>query len=319
MSFAAIVAIVALHEHPRARAWFARRDEGWPARIGRALFALVLTGLAVEIALMPIALFHFHKAGLYGALANVVAIPLTTFVIMPLEALALLFDLAGLGAPFWWLTGQALSFLLWLAHAAGDGARRRRLAPRHGARRLRPDLRRRPLDLPLADPAAPPRASSRSPLGARLGARHAGARSPRHRRRPPPRPAHRRRRRSRCCAPAPATMSATPSPRRAAPSPISSTSKACRAPPAAAICAPPTSTAAAAAGACSPPARPIMSRRDGDGPRLRRGRHRRRRPPPAARLRAALAARRPPPSCAAPAASPSPLAIRRAWRRSPSG
>jgi competence protein ComEC len=46
-------------------------------------------------------LFHFHRAGFYGALANVVAIPLTTFVIMPLEALALLFDLVGLGAPFW--------------------------------------------------------------------------------------------------------------------------------------------------------------------------------------------------------------------------
>ncbi|HEV2816554.1 MAG TPA: ComEC/Rec2 family competence protein [Allosphingosinicella sp.] len=120
MSFAAIVAIVALHEHPRARAWFARRDEGWPAKAGRALLALVLTGLVVEIALIPIALFHFHKAGLYGALANVVAIPLTTFVIMPLEALALLFDLAGLGAPFWWLTGRALGFLLWLAHRAGE-------------------------------------------------------------------------------------------------------------------------------------------------------------------------------------------------------
>jgi len=120
MSFAAIVAIVALHEHPRARAWFARRDEAWPARAGRALFALILTGLVVEIALIPIALFHFHKAGLYGALANVVAIPLTTFVIMPLEALALLFDLAGLGAPFWWLTGRALALLLWLAHGAGE-------------------------------------------------------------------------------------------------------------------------------------------------------------------------------------------------------
>ncbi|HST35624.1 MAG TPA: ComEC/Rec2 family competence protein, partial [Allosphingosinicella sp.] len=118
MSFAAIVAIVALHENPRAKAWFARRDEGWLAKGGRALFALILTGLAVEVALMPIALFHFHKAGLYGALANVIAIPLTTFIIMPLEALALLFDLIGLGAPFWWLTGQALSFLLWLAHAA---------------------------------------------------------------------------------------------------------------------------------------------------------------------------------------------------------
>jgi competence protein ComEC len=118
MSFAAITAIIALHENPRVQAWVSRRDEGWPARLGRLLFALVLTGLVVELALMPIALFHFHKAGLYGALANVVAIPLTTFVIMPLEALALLFDLVGLGAPFWWLTGQALSFLLWLARAA---------------------------------------------------------------------------------------------------------------------------------------------------------------------------------------------------------
>jgi len=118
MSFAAIVAIIALHESPRAQGWFSRRDEGWPAKAGRGLLALVLTGLAVELALMPIALFHFHKAGLYGALANVVAIPLTTFVIMPLEALALLFDLVGLGAPFWWLTGQALGVLLRLAHAA---------------------------------------------------------------------------------------------------------------------------------------------------------------------------------------------------------
>jgi competence protein ComEC len=118
MSFAAITAIIALHESRRVQSWLARRDEGWPMRLGRFLFGLVLTGLAVELALIPIALFHFHKAGLYGALANVVAIPLTTFVIMPLEALALLLDLAGLGAPLWWLTGLALSFLLWLADAA---------------------------------------------------------------------------------------------------------------------------------------------------------------------------------------------------------
>ena len=43
---------------------------------------------------------------------------------MPLEALALLFDLAGLGAPFWWLTGKSLSFVLWIARevAAVPGA-----------------------------------------------------------------------------------------------------------------------------------------------------------------------------------------------------
>ncbi len=124
LSFAAITAIVALHQHPRIAALVARRDEGMIARTGRSLLGLLLTGLAVELALAPIALFHFHRSGLYGALANIVAIPLTTFVIMPLEALALLLDLAGLGAPLWWLTGRSLAALLWLAHnvAAAPGA-----------------------------------------------------------------------------------------------------------------------------------------------------------------------------------------------------
>lgn len=117
LSFAAVAAIVALHEHPRVKAWFAPRDEGRWRKLGRGLASLLLTGLVVELSLMPIALFHFHKAGIYGAVANIVAIPLTTFVVMPLEALALLFDLIGLGAPFWWLAGHALGVLLWIAHA----------------------------------------------------------------------------------------------------------------------------------------------------------------------------------------------------------
>ncbi|MBM3928888.1 MAG: ComEC/Rec2 family competence protein, partial [Sphingomonadales bacterium] len=120
LSFAAVTAIVALHEHDRVRGLFAPRDEDWPRRLGRALASLLLTGLAVEAALMPIALFHFHKAGLYGALANIVAIPLTTFVVMPLEALALVLDLVDLGAPVWWLCGQALGVLLWIARTTAD-------------------------------------------------------------------------------------------------------------------------------------------------------------------------------------------------------
>uniref|UniRef100_UPI001BD307E4 ComEC/Rec2 family competence protein n=1 Tax=Sphingomonas sp. dw_22 TaxID=2721175 RepID=UPI001BD307E4 len=120
LSFAAVTAIVALHESPRIHGWFARREEGAGRRLLRNLGSLLLTGMAVELALMPIALFHFHQAGIYGALANIVAIPLTTFVIMPLEALALALDMAGLGGPVWWLTARALAFLLWLAHAAAS-------------------------------------------------------------------------------------------------------------------------------------------------------------------------------------------------------
>jgi competence protein ComEC len=120
LSFAAITAIVALHEHPRLKARLARRDESWWRRTGRSLFGLLLTGVAVEVALAPIALFHFHQTGLFGALANIVAIPLTTFVTMPAEALALLLDSVGAGAPFWWLTGASLDLLLGLAHGVAE-------------------------------------------------------------------------------------------------------------------------------------------------------------------------------------------------------
>jgi len=124
LSFAAVTAIVALHAHPLARKLLGPAEEGRIARLGRSLLGLLATGFAVELALAPIALFHFHRAGLYGAFANIVAIPLTTFVVMPLEALALLFDTVGLGGPFWWLAGHALALLLWVAHrvAAAPGA-----------------------------------------------------------------------------------------------------------------------------------------------------------------------------------------------------
>jgi competence protein ComEC len=124
MSFAAVTAIVALHSTRWARRFLQRRDEGLIARASRALFGIIATGLAVEIALMPLALFHFHRAGLYGVGANIVAIPLTTFVIMPLEAGALLFDAVGWGRPLWFLCDWAIEGLLGLAHhvSAARGA-----------------------------------------------------------------------------------------------------------------------------------------------------------------------------------------------------
>ena len=117
MSFGAVTAIVALHSTAWARRLLQRRDEGILMRTLRALLGIVATGLAVELALLPMALFHFHRSGLYGVGANIVAIPLTTFVIMPLEAAALLFDAAGLGAPLWYLCGASIDVLLWLAHS----------------------------------------------------------------------------------------------------------------------------------------------------------------------------------------------------------
>ncbi len=124
MSFSAVLAIVALHNAAPIKAFLAPREEAWLVTTGRRAAMLLLTGLVIEIALMPIVLFHFHRAGVYGAFANVIAIPLVTFASMPLIAIALFLDLVGLGAPAWWLAGKSLELLLAIAHwtAAQPGA-----------------------------------------------------------------------------------------------------------------------------------------------------------------------------------------------------
>jgi len=116
LSFGAVLAIVALHGAAPMRAFTAPRMEPWWAAALRHLAVLLVTGVVIELALLPIGLFHFHRAGVYGSMANVIAIPLTTFVTMPLIALGLALDLAGAGGAAWWAAGQSLRFLLWLAH-----------------------------------------------------------------------------------------------------------------------------------------------------------------------------------------------------------
>ena len=120
MSFAAVTSIIALHGWPPVRNLLAPREESLPMWALRGFIGLILTGLVVEIALMPFALYHFHKAGLYSVGANLIAIPLTTFVIMPLEAGALILDAVGLGAPLWVATGWSIDLVLTLAHRVGS-------------------------------------------------------------------------------------------------------------------------------------------------------------------------------------------------------
>ena len=116
MSFAAVMAIIALNSSDTVRRFLSPREESWLARAGRYTAMLFLTGVVIEIVLMPIGLYHFHRAGVYGAFANVIAIPLTTVIVMPTIAVALILDTIGAGAPMWWLAGKAIGAVLGLAH-----------------------------------------------------------------------------------------------------------------------------------------------------------------------------------------------------------
>ncbi len=132
MSFSAVLALIALSNAAPVRAFLAPREEPWLARIGRHTVMLFVTGVVIELALMPTVIFHFHRAGMYGAIANVVAIPLVTFVAMPMIALGFLADLVGAGAPVWWGVEKSLALLLWIAHFTSAQAGAVRLMPQFG-------------------------------------------------------------------------------------------------------------------------------------------------------------------------------------------
>ncbi len=118
MSFAAVAAIIALYEAPATKAALApREDAGVLRRLGHGVVALVATGLVAEMVLAPIGLFHFQQSGLFGVGANLLAIPLASFVIMPALVLGLLGDALGLGAVAFAPAGWAVTWLLDIAYA----------------------------------------------------------------------------------------------------------------------------------------------------------------------------------------------------------
>lgn len=107
LSFAAVTSLIVFANSRLGQLLYRRTpDESRWQKLGRYLALLVLTGIVVEIVLLPIVLSLFGRSGVYGVLANMAAIPLTSFVIMPLLGLFLLFSLFGMG----WLAAPLLGW-----------------------------------------------------------------------------------------------------------------------------------------------------------------------------------------------------------------
>jgi competence protein ComEC len=132
MSFAAVIALVAAYE------WWASRERpkhpspprGIAVRIGRAvLFALAglaATSLIAGLATAPIAAYHFHRGAPLGLLANLVAMPAVSVLVMPFGVLALVLLPFGLEQLALWPMGLGLAWMFAVAETVtawtGDGA-----------------------------------------------------------------------------------------------------------------------------------------------------------------------------------------------------
>ncbi len=120
MSFAAVAALVYGYEviRPRWSSW--HRGARWPKRILLYFGGVSITTIIASLATAPFALYHFQHLALYSLLANLAAVPLLGFVVMPAAVLAYVLMPLGLAAPALMLMGWGIDQILMIAHAVAD-------------------------------------------------------------------------------------------------------------------------------------------------------------------------------------------------------
>lgn len=99
MSFAAVVALIAAFERGSVRLAEWRRDAGWLVRGLFYVGGILLTSVVATLATLPFSLFHFQQIAFYGVLSNLIAIPITSFWVMPWSLIAYALLPFGLEAP----------------------------------------------------------------------------------------------------------------------------------------------------------------------------------------------------------------------------
>ena len=106
LSFAAVVALVAVYESFRPVGSWLGEGRGWTRRVVFYLAAVCLTTVIAGAATAPFAVHHFGRISQYSVPANLAAVPIVTFWVMPWGLVALL--LLPLG-----LHGLALEPMSW--------------------------------------------------------------------------------------------------------------------------------------------------------------------------------------------------------------
>lgn len=99
MSFAAVLALIAAWEWVRPHLHRPGERQAWWRRAGLLLAGSIATSVLAGAATTPFGLYHFGRVQLYGVAANALAVPLTSFLVMPAGMAAAL--LMPLGLDSW--------------------------------------------------------------------------------------------------------------------------------------------------------------------------------------------------------------------------
>lgn len=125
MSFSAVAGLVAYGEFMRQ--WREKRavagrtpDQGLTSRAGWLAIDFSATSLIAGLATASFQAFHFARLNPYGLLGNSLAIPICSFIVMPMALLGVVLYPLGLDAPAWWLMGQGIALISTSAALVAD-------------------------------------------------------------------------------------------------------------------------------------------------------------------------------------------------------
>lgn len=124
MSFAAVVALISAYEALQERRRAPREQPSPAGRAALYLGGIVLSTLIASTATAPFAAYHFNRFQVYSVAANMVAVPVTSFWIMPCAVVALLAMPFGLDGPVLIAMSWGVDVVIWIARtvAAWPGA-----------------------------------------------------------------------------------------------------------------------------------------------------------------------------------------------------
>lgn len=120
MSFAAVTLMIAAYEGRRGLFAPAGRDFWSLGSLWRYALGIAVTSGLATIATAPFAVYHFNHLALYGVFANVLAVPITAFWIMPWALVAFLLMPFGLEALPLWLMGLGIEAVVGTAMTVAD-------------------------------------------------------------------------------------------------------------------------------------------------------------------------------------------------------
>ncbi|MEM9468970.1 MAG: ComEC/Rec2 family competence protein [Pseudomonadota bacterium] len=120
MSFAAVVALVCFYDQIRPIWRQLHSRAGIIRRIALYFSGVILTTVIAGFATGFFALYHFQTFALYGTLANIVAVPIMAFLVMPLLLVSYLVMPLGLEAFVLPIAGWGISWILGTAHWVGS-------------------------------------------------------------------------------------------------------------------------------------------------------------------------------------------------------